>query len=543
MRTDQLRTTTSHHFSGLDLWQLLELRAERSGSDPFILWHPFEGRRRTWTFATFAADARAVAGGLSRRGVGAGDRILLHCENCPEFLITWFACAAIGAVAVTTNTRSAADEIAYYAQDADVVGAITQRRFASMVSEAAGSLKWITIVSDDGECERGDAAFSSLFGDVDDIPARAPDALAPLSVQYTSGTTSRPKGVVWSHANALWAARVNASHEDMHPDDCHLTYLPLFHANAMVFSVLPSLWVGSRFVLTPKWSTSRFWDISLKYGCTWLSLIGPSIQTLLEGNAPEGHRYRLFGAGACDLPFDEALGAKTIGWWGMTETLGSAIVGDPYVPNRPLSMGRPAPEYGIAVVRDDGVTPVEPDEPGHLLVKGTPGLSLFSEYLNNPSATAESYDEWGWFRTGDLVTPHSDGHLSFADRSKDMLKVGAENVAASEIERVVLQVPGVAEVAVVGRPDAWLDEVPVAFVIAPGAGAEISHAVVTACEELLADFKVPRDVYVVDELPRSTLRKINKVALRQVAGPDADRGAAVEQWLEAAQADPSGDGG
>ena len=543
MRADQLRTATSHQFSGLDMWQLLLLRAAHTADRPFIHWHPFAGRSRAWTFRTFACDASALAVGLRRRGVGRGDRILVHLENCPEFLLTWFACAAIGAVAVTTNTRSAADELAYYADDANVIGAITQNQFADLVSQSAPSLRWQVMVNEEGVCEGGAHGFASLLGDPDDLEREGTDPLAPLSVQYTSGTTSRPKGVVWSHANAMWAARMNASHEDLHPSDCHLTYLPLFHANAMVFSVLPSLWVGSRLVLTPKWSTTRFWDISLQHGCTWLSLIGPSIQTLLAGDAPEGHRYRLFGAGACDLPFDESLGVKTIGWWGMTETLGSVIVGDPYLPNRPLSMGRPAPEYGVAVVRDDGITAVEPDEPGHLLVRGTPGLSLFSEYLNNPDATAECFDDWGWFRTGDLVTPHADGHISFADRSKDMLKVGAENVAASEIERVVLQVAGVAEVAVVGRPDPWLDEVPVAFVVAPGASNDLSGTVMTKCAELLADFKVPRDVYVVAELPRSTLRKINKVALRDVSSPGADRASAMKRWIEEAQTDPSADGG
>jgi carnitine-CoA ligase len=534
VRGDQLRSLVSHQYSGMDAWRLLAVRAQRSAGLPYLTWQPFEGEERTWTFDELLRDAAAVAAGLARRGVGRGDRLLIHLENCPEFLVCWFACAALGAVAVTTNTRSAADELAYYAADAEVMGAVTQRSFADLVGRSAPSLPWVVVVDDA-------ASWSALLGDPTGLGSGPADPLAPLSVQYTSGTTSRPKGVVWSHANVLWAAQVNAAHEDLRAEDRHLTYLPLFHANALVFSLLPSLWVGAQVVLTPKWSSSRFWDLSLRHRCTWLSLIGPAIQALLAGDAPEQHDYRLFGAGACDLPFDDALGVKTIGWWGMTETLGSAIVGDPHLPNRPLSMGRPAPEYGIAVVRDDGVTPVESEEPGHLLVRGTPGLSLFSEYLNNPSATAASFDELGWFRTGDIVTPHGDGHLSFTDRSKDMLKVGAENVAASEIERVILQVPGVAEAAIVGRPDDWLDEVPVAFVIAPDATPDLARRVQQQCSAMLADFKVPRDVYVVAELPRSTLRKVNKVALRSVAAPDADRASAVGLWIEEAVMDPSAD--
>jgi crotonobetaine/carnitine-CoA ligase len=206
-----------------------------------------------------------------------------------------------------------------------------------------------------------------------------------------------------------------------------------------------------------------------------------------------------------------------------------------------MSMGRAAPEYKIAVVRDDGVTPAEPEETGHLLVKGTPGLSLFAEYLNQPTTTADSFDERGWFRTGDRVTVHADGYLTFADRAKDMLKVGAENVAASEIERVILETGLVAEVAVVGRPDDKLDEVPVAFVVPLAHRESLAEDVEAACAQRLADFKVPRAVYDVRDLPRSTLNKVNKAELRKVAHGDADRSAAEVQWLSAATSDPSGD--
>src|SRR5262249_46286054 len=146
--------------------------------------------------------------------------------------------------------------------------------------------------------------------------------------------------------------------------------------------------------------------------------------------------------------------------------------------------------YGICVVRDDGRTPVDIDEVGNLLVRGTPGVSMFAEYLNQPQATADSFDELGWFRTGDLVSVHADGYLSFVDRAKDMLKVGAENVAASEVERVILETGRVREVAVVGRSDEKLDEVPVAFVIPADGGVDLTEQLLAACAQRLADFKV-----------------------------------------------------
>jgi carnitine-CoA ligase len=548
MRRDDLLSSRTHPFSGTDVWALAQMRAQRSGDQIAFVWHPYHGTPRDWTYRELARDAAGLAAGLQRRGIGPGDRVLIHLDNCPEFVIAWYACAAVGAVAVTTNTRSVPDEMRYFCEDSQPACVITEPRLAEMIGACAPHLKCQAVLDHNADQEgpafRGDDSFTSLAGDPDKFSPRPPDPTAPMSVQYTSGTTSRPKGVLWTHANALWAARVNAVHEDLHPSDCHLTYLPLFHANALGYQMLASLWVGSRFVLVPKWSTSRFWDVSVQHGCTWLSLVGLSARALATGatgQIPHGHSYRLFGCGVCDMPIDGPLGVKTIGWWGMTETISHGIVGNPYTPDHPMSMGRAAPEYQIAVVRDDGVTPVEAEETGHLLIKGTRGLSLFAEYLNQPIATADSFDDDNWFRTGDKVTVHADGYLSFADRAKDMLKVGAENVAASEIERVIMETGLVAEVAVVGRPDDKLDEVPVAFVVPWQHRDSLVADVEAACAQRLADFKVPRAVYDVRDLPRSTLNKINKAELRRVAQAEADRSAAEERWLSAAESDPSGD--
>jgi crotonobetaine/carnitine-CoA ligase len=530
-----------HPFNGMSVWQLMMARVSGGGDRPFLTWQPFDARSRTWTYRELARDAAAVAAGLAGRRIQAGDRVLIHLENSPEFLISWFACAALGAVAVTTNTRSTPDELGYYAEHSGAVAAITQPKYVELLAKAAPSLRFVACTDHDGgvPADPGDVPFPTLLANPNDLLAPPHDPLAPMSVQYTSGTTSRPKGVLWTHANALWAARVNAAHETLRPEDCHLTYLPLFHTNALAYSMLATLWTGARLVLIPKWSTSRFWDISLRHGCTWLSLMGLSQRFILGSEPPPGHRYRLFGGPVCDLESDARYGVKTLGWWGMTETLSTVVVGDPFQPNRPLSMGRPAPEYGVRVVRADG-TPVEPEETGELQVRGIRGLSLFAEYLNNPQATAASFTEDGWFRTGDLVSCHGDGHLSFANRDKDMLKVGAENVSAAEVERVILEVPGVVEAAVVGRPDEKLDEVPVAF-ITTGPDADVADRVSSACERLLADFKIPRSVYVVRELPRSTLSKIDKNALRAVAGEGDNRAAAQNRWAASAATDPSGD--
>ena len=231
---------------------------------------------------------------------------------------------------------------------------------------------------------------------------------------------------------------------------------------------------------------------------------------------PKRHSFRIFGTGICDIEWVKPLGVKSLGWWGMTETVSHGIIGDVYTPNHPGSMGRPAAEYEIAIVNANH-RPTEPGEIGDLLIRGVPGLSIFAEYLFDKAATLESFTPDGWFKTGDLVVLQQDGHITFSDRAKDMIRVGGENVAASEIERVIRAVGGVTDVAVVRKPDRKLDEVPVAFVTGTGDHAQLRLSIAESCKNNLADFKIPREVYVVDTLPRGILGKINKVCLRQAA--------------------------
>jgi len=243
-----------------------------------------------------------------------------------------------------------------------------------------------------------------------------------------------------------------------------------------------------------------------------------AVRSLLGQEVPKDHSYRTWGFGRCDPQVDKLFGVRTIGWWGMTETVSHGVIGDTVLPNEPNSIGRPALEYEIAVVQEDGDGVNVPDAAGELLIRGTRGVSLFKEYLDDPDATARSFDDDGWFHTGDLVHLSAQGYVFWMDRSKDMLKVGGENVSAFEVESAIAAVPGVAEAAVVGKPDDLLDEVPVVFVIPLREDVDrgkLAQDVVRACETALATFKVPREVYFVKELPRSTLEKVAKPELRR----------------------------
>jgi len=519
----RIRSPATTPVSGLSIRWLLDLKARERGSHPFLVWEPTVGSRRVWTYAEFCAGVARVANGLHRRGLRPGDKMVIHLDNCPEFLLAWFATTSLGAVAVCTNARSSEDELRYFAEHSEAVGAITQPGFASLVDKATDG--WVICTEGDGG-DRPAAAdsFDSLLGGDDTAPPTPDiDCYQPAWIQYTSGTTSRPKAVVLTHANALWGAKVSAAHEGLTPTDVHLIQLPLFHINALCYSTLASLWAGGTVVLQPGFSASRFWDVAVRNRCTWTSVAPFCVRALLTREVPAEHSFRLWGNGISSPPEDEVFGVRTLGWYGMTETVSHPVMDEVGFPGRQFACGRPMSEYQVAVVHEDG-TPVGPGETGSILVRGVPGVSLFAGYLHDPAATSAAVDAECWLHTGDRVTVHDDGFMTFADRDKDMLKVGGENVAASEVERIIMTCPGVVEVAVVAQRHPMLDEVPVAFVVGDGSRPALAEEIEAACRQRLADFKVPSRVLIVDDLPRSTLNKIAKAELRRQLAEDNQGG-------------------
>jgi carnitine-CoA ligase len=283
----------------------------------------------------------------------------------------------------------------------------------------------------------------------------------------------------------------------------------------LCYSHLATLWVGATLVFQPRFSASRYWPVAVEERCTFGVQIPFMLKALMTVPKPERHFFTRWGLGAIDPKLvKDTLGIPCIGWFGMTETIALPLISMHGLPGREMAMGMPAPEYGIEVRREDG-SHVAFGESGLMWIKGIPGLSLFQEYLNNPQATDAAFDADGWFLTGDRVTPFEDGHIRFDGRERDMLRIGAENVAESEIERVVMGAGGIIEVAVVGKPHPMLDEVPVAFVLPLAPDAGLAARVLAHCRDKLADFKVPHEIRVIDEFPRVTLGKIDKKELRR----------------------------
>ncbi len=511
-------------FRGLDVAWLLDDWAQRQPNETFIVWAPFDGDPERLTFAELRSEARRFAAGLHDRGLGQGDFVLIHLDNCPQFLVAWFACIYLGVVPVTLNTRSVLDNVAY---DADVIkprGAITEPTYAELVRTACGELDVMVVTHPGpGEEDEGPAledigalAFDAVLADASSLPALPRDPQRNLAIQFTSGTTSRPKATLWTHANGLWGGRSMAMNLRLRSDDVTLIYMPLFHANAQI-TLLSTLWTGGTAVIHPKFSASRFWDTCVRHGVTWVSMI-PFAFKALRGRPVPDHKVRVL-MGLSRLPDAEAeFKVQTLALWGMTETLSSCIVTDADHPGPAGTIGRPSPFYQVEVRKKDG-TPAGTGEEGLLFIRGQRGVSLFKEYFRNADATRDAFDDTGALDTGDIVRIDDDGWMFYVSRDKDMLRVGGENVAALEIETAIEETGLVSECAVVAQKHDMLGDVPVAFVSRSDAATGMSdealgERIIRHCTQVLADFKVPRSVFVVDAFPRSSLDRIAKKELR-----------------------------
>ncbi len=511
---------------GQDLPHLLDEWVASQPDTPLLIWEPRDGASRTWTYREFRDDTLRIAAGLLDRGVGVGDRVLIHADNCPEMVLAWYACARIGAAGVTTNTRSVASEIAYFAAHTDVVGVITQPQHAALVRDAAPDLGWYVVTDDDsGEPATAKRApgyenWAALFGDAASVPDRPADPMLPVGIMFTSGTTSLPKAVVHTHANAIWTSRVGPRNIDLRPGDTYLIYLPFFHVNAQTWSLWSVLGVGATIVLQPKFSASRFWEVVARNSVTHISLI-PFVFKALGGQPVPAHTIRVGVFGLVMPVLEDWLKLRVLPAYGMTETVIHAIHAPLHHPFPDKTMGWPTPGYDALVVDPATGDRCGPEQVGELWLRGVRGIQLFLEYLDNVEANESAFTPDGWFRTGDMVKVDDAGRFFYQERDKDLLKVGGENVSARQVEETCREVGGISDIAVVGRSHEMLDQVPVAFVIraadAPGDEDEHARAIIDRCAQRLADFKVPRAVHFVDEFPRATLDKVAKNKLRELA--------------------------
>jgi carnitine-CoA ligase len=471
-----------------------------------LVFDPLDGGAvRTWTWAQVAGCAGALAARFAAAGVRRGDAVHLHLPNRPEFLFAWFGAALMGARIVPTNTAAAPAELAFILEHSGARVSLTDDAGAGVVEAARGGADGVL---------RCDAEVEPL--------ATLPEAVAApeddLAVMYTSGTTSRPKGVRVTHANYVYAGETVACGLRLTDRDRFLTVLPLFHANAQYYSTMSTLVAGGTLILASRFSASGWAPTARRHRATVGSLFAAPIRMILAQEArPDWREHDLrVVAFAQDLTalehgrWTEAIGAPLLQLYGMTETIGPPVMNALGPQARHDAIGRPVLGYRCRIVGEDGA-PAAPGQPGELWVGGEPGVSLMAGYLDDPEATAAVLRD-GWLRTGDLVREGDDGLLRFVGRTRDMIKRAGENVAAGEVEAVLLDHPAVTDAAVVGVPDAMRDERIVAFVTL---GATAAPDELRAwCAERLARFRVPEEIVVEPELPRTAVGKIRKHELQ-----------------------------
>jgi crotonobetaine/carnitine-CoA ligase len=454
----------------------------------------------------------AFAATLHRMGVGPGVKVNIHLENRPEFLVAWFACARLGAVMVPTNVASSVEELTFQLQHSETEICLTDQRFEAPVRQAAGRAGRVRHV----------LLAANMPGTLKDevaVPDRRSRPEDPLAILYTSGTTARPKGVVVSHAAYGYAGLVVSRAIGLTDKDRFLTVLPLFHGNAQYYSVMSVLVSRATLLLMERFSASKYFMQAEAHGATVGSLFAAPARMILahpQSQDPTTNRMRcmVFAQNLSEgqlAAWNERFGVPITQLYGMTETVGPPTFNPVGEDARPMSIGRVSLGYLCRVVNDDGVD-VRPGEPGELIVWGIPGLSIMSGYLKDPDATAAVLRD-GWLCTGDVVYTDEEGFFYFVDRMKDMMKISGENVAASEVESVLKQHPRVFDAAVIGVPDDVRDERIVAFVVPDHRGLDVQE-VTEWCSERLARFRVPSEVLLLRELPRTAVGKIQKHVLK-----------------------------
>ena len=509
--------------------------ASRAGRDPG---RPFMTYRDcSWSWGEFAHKVDAAARVLAARGIGKGDRMGVMARNCDGHVVLLFALARLGAIMVPVNPEFGVEEAKYVLHHAEVSAVAATQDTLDVAQKAAVGLKtpaWFVMLDHAGN----DLPL------LDDQIKAAPKACLPTDITgdatclivYTSGTTGFPKGAMHSQRSFVTGGEAFVQRVYLQDDDRVMIVLPLFHINAMFYSLAGTLAAGASMVIIPKFSASTFWQSVVDTGATEVNIIeaiGSILRTRPREEFRPGHKLtKVYGVRASmDETFKNDFKIPhRIGGYGMTEIPG--VTCNPFDvenegPQKLGSMGPvgrhpdPARPWAQCRVVDDEGRDVPDGEPGELWVK-TP--IIMQGYFRDPEQTANTFHD-GWFKTGDLVKRDSDGYYYFISRKRDIIRRRGENIAAAELDRVVGEHPAVAEAGTIAVPsELGEDEIFVVCALKPGATVT-AEDIAEWCRARLAPQKVPRFVAFVDELPHTPTHKIAKAQLR---GDAALRARAVD---------------
>lgn len=449
-----------------------------------------------WSFGEVLALSARMAGSLRAAGVEPGDRVVVVLPKSTYAVAVYLACLRIGATYVPLNPAYTATEISFFVSDADPRVVIAEKELPNaptltMGPTGAGSLLGVAD-GYDGTVERVDTDVAAIL--------------------YTSGTTGRSKGAMLTHGCLTDNARTLFEVWHWQPDDVLLHALPIFHVHGLFVALHCAMLGGSRVIFLEQFEVAAVRD---RLATATVMMGVPTFYARLLSDPEFGpddcQNMRLFISGSAPLAehvfgaFAHRTGHTILERYGMTEA--GMICSNPYDgPREAGTVGFPLPGYA-ARVADEGDRPVPVGQVGVLQIQGP---SLFGGYWNLPDKTAESYTADKYFRTGDLAKIDDEGRVTLLGRSHDLIITGGFNVYPKEIERILNEVPGVSETAVVGRPDNDLGEIPVAYVVGDAEEASLrSHAA-----SHLARYKQPRQYVFVDALPRNAMGKVQKLDLR-----------------------------
>jgi malonyl-CoA/methylmalonyl-CoA synthetase len=474
-----------------------------------------------YTWRDLDRGSAMIANLFAHLGVVHGSRVAVHCDKSVEALMLYLAVLRAGLVYLPLNNAYQAGEVDYFIGNAEPAIVVCARRNFGWISKLAfgHGVGHVFTLDDDRSGTLLDRA--AFHPDQHRVVPRAADDLA--AILYTSGTTGRSKGAMLTHANLLSNARVlNDYWGWRRPEeggDVLIHALPIFHVHGLFVASHGALLAGARMIwfhrFDPAAVVSRLPEATVFMGVPTLYVRMLGVASL---NPAQCAHMRLFISGSAPLLIETFNDWKTrtghtiLERYGMSETV--MLTSNPYEPaatRRGGTVGRPLPGVGLRI-HDDKGTPVRQGEIGGIEVKGP---NVFKGYWRMPEKTADDFTTDLWFKTGDVGFVDPDGYVTIVGRSKDLIISGGYNVYPAEIEGVINEMPGVAESAVVGVPHPDFGEAVVATVVRkPGAGL-VGEAIVAALKLRIASFKVPKRVFVVDELPRNAMGKVQKKALRE----------------------------
>ncbi|HKP46350.1 MAG TPA: long-chain-fatty-acid--CoA ligase, partial [Pyrinomonadaceae bacterium] len=465
-----------------------------------------ESDGRNFTYESFEQAVRRTALLLRGKGIGKGDVVSLLMPNSAEYIITYFACWLLGALAGPINSLLKEEEISFVLNNSEAKAIFVESEFLPRLEGIRANLTHLqSVILFDDEQEATREITESRAADLPDVAIDADDEAIII---YTSGTTGKPKGCLLTHGNLIANARQISDWLKFTKDDRLLTIMPLFHMNAVSVTTISALYAGGSTVVSPKFSASRFWQIISDYQITSFGSVATMLSMLLS-TYPDGipaalqtDQLRFAMCGSAPVPaevmqrFEQIFNCLVIEGYGLSESTCRSTFNPPDRRRRPGSCGLPIGNEMRVVDEDDNDVPA--GELGEIVLRGE---NILKGYYRNEQATAKAFRN-GWFHTGDIGYRDADGYFFIVDRKTDMIIRGGENIYPREIDEVLYQHPAVAAAATIGVPDKLYGEEVTAFIVLKEGKQVAEDEIISFCRKHLADYKTPKTVQFVAEIPK-----------------------------------------